>query len=207
MKKTTLAIVLALCMVFAVSATTMAAPRVGLQNFALDLGFSGMLRGQVGGFIDTSLPLTGGFSLRANGMFALDVLDLDDVECMGEFWMQYDFDYYFAAYIGAQWFNYTIPMQFPTPMSTEVYPFPEMKYQALFPQVGMLFHLPVGDNLSLYALVSAYFDYKEIKFVPGYGAYIVIDFGQGWGVTAGFRGFGSDLVRYPWVTAGMSYAF
>lgn len=203
MKKTTLAIVLALCMILAVSATTMAAPRVGLQNFALDLGFSGMLRGQVGGFIDTSLPLTGGLSLRANGMFALNVQDLSEAQYMGEFWMQYDFDYYFAAYVGAQWFNYTIPMLY----EAGYYPIPELKYQALFPQVGMLFHLPVGDNLSLYGLLSAYYDCKEVKIVPGYGAYIVIDFGQGWGVTAGFRGFGSDLVRYPWVTAGMSYSF
>lgn len=200
MKKATLAIVVALCLMILFSATTMAAPRVGLKHFGLDLGVAGINPHGgwevlfpnsygIGGFIDANLALTGGFVLRASWQRTFG--DLGGIS-LAEATMQFDLSPYGAIYAGALYFgghNVFLPNSY------------------VFPQVGLVLRLPVGDTLALYGVVSAHWEFPDQKVVPGYGLYLTLNFGKGFGLCAGARGFGSELTASPWITTGVSYSF
>lgn len=205
MRKAFLAIVMALCLVMLLGATTMAAPRVGLNSFAMDLGVAGInphgdpaiwwmsLGGAgIGGFVDLSLALPGGFSLRAAYQRTWgDFYQL----ALGEAVLQYDPGPYGAFFAGGLLLG-----GYPGPWGGG-------NYTVICPQAGLLLRAPIGENLSLYGMLSAYYEVPTHQIIPGYGAYLTLDFGHGFGLTAGARGFGSELTKSPWITAGLSWTF
>lgn len=203
MRKAFLAVVVALCLVMLLGATAAAAPRVGLKSFAMDLGVAGInphgdpdvwwmgIGGVgVGGFVDLSLALPGGLVLRGTYQRTFGVYG---GIALGEAVLQYDVNPYGALYAGALVFG-THPVSAPSDVR-------------VFPQAGLVLRLPLADNLSLYGLLSAQYDSVAKSLFPGYGAYLTLDFGHGFGVCAGARGFGSTLTKSPWITTGLSYTF
>ncbi|HAH96201.1 MAG TPA: hypothetical protein DHD79_08150 [Firmicutes bacterium] len=195
MRKAILIITLALCLTIMISTASLAAPRVDPNLSGLDFGVCGVAaHGQgefgIGGFVDFTLALSEHFALRfgaARTLFKPSQLTVAEATAQANL-SEYAALYLGGLYLGAE-------------NSTSI---GNISY--IFPQTGLILHCPIG-NLSLYGLFSMHYDWKNVVFVPGYGAYLTIDFGKGFGFSAGMRGFGTPMTKSPMITTGFSYSF
>lgn len=195
MRKVILVVVLALSLAIMATTTSMAAPRVDPAISGLDLSISGLAaHGQaefgIGGSIDFTLTLSEHFALR---LAAARTFFKPSQLTVGELSAQVNLDQYAALYLGGLYLG----AENSTTLGTNSY---------IFPQAGLILHWPIG-NLSLYGTISVHYDWKNVVFVPGYGAYLTIDFGKGFGLNACMRGFATPMTKSPMITTGFSYSF
>ena len=195
MRKAILVITLALCLTIMITATSMAAPRVDPTLSGIDFGVCGLAaHGQaefgIGGFVDLTFTLSEHFALR---IAAARTLFKPSQLTVGEFNAQVNIDQYAALYLGGLYLG-----------AENSITIADLSY--IFPQAGLILHCPIG-SLSLYGLLSVHYDWKNVVFVPGYGAFLTIDFGKGFGLNAGMRGFATPMTKSPMITTGFTYSF